>query len=1102
MSKLNYIIKSFLFFKKQHFAVLLGTIISTAVLTGALIVGDSVKFSLSQMVESRLGKIEYVLQTNDRFVRAKLADEISVYLNVKSAAVLLLEGVCSNPENESRINKSQVIGIDDNFWHISDKKMPELEDNEAIISSNTAEKLNLKVNDDIVLRVEKLSVIPLNSPFNNQVVPSVSFRLKIKAIADNNSLGRFSLKNNQIAPYNIFISRKFLSSNLEINGLANAILIAGKDKSTINSELLNNTISKVWKLKDAGIAIKELDINANYEITSDRIFIDKQIAEPILKNNISNKTILSYLFNSIRFKDKSTPYSFVTAVSEGFLGKYLKENDIIINEWLATDINASIGDTITMSYFVIDSLRNLKEDSGRFIVKEIIPTKNSLINRSLMPRFPGFANAVSCMEWNTSLPINLGKIRDKDEVYWNEYRGTPKAVISIAAGKKCWHNSFGDYTAIRFNDSVFNKKSAKHQTDQQILNLINPKDLNLSFVDTKKIGIQASETGVNFGELFLSLSFFIILAGLILTVMLYILSLEKRKSEIGLLMSMGYTRKQIINLRIYENTITVFFGSLLGVLVGILYNYGLLAAINSVWNDIVRAPMMDVSIKPMTILTGALSGFEISMLSIYVVTYFNLRKTAIGLINNTQPFYFYVSRIKNLWITLMISGFVLSLSLVLYSVFISIEINPGLFLFSGGLFMMACWILAGKIIVHKSNTASAISDFKKLSFKNASRNLKRSMSILILLSLGVFVVMITGANRKTFLGIENKNQSGTGGYSLWAETTVAVENDLNSISGRKKSGIVNDTIFNNVEFAQFLSKKGDDASCLNLNHVEKPGIIGINADLFNNRNSFSFVTLNESIDKSHPWLELDKSYSENVIPAYADQTVISWGIMKKIGDTLTYINENGRKLYLILAGGLNTSVFQGNILISDKFLKENFPSISGSKIMLIDAPKENYKAVIELLNNLFRDYGIEMSSTNERLSQFNSVTNTYLSVFMILGGLGLIIGSIGIGIILYRNLIDRKQEIALMMAVGFLKREIFKLVFLENLYLITIGTIIGLLSSLIGILPSFISGSFHFPDLFFVLLLLLIIFINALCWIYITIQKALKENVIASLRSE
>ena len=185
----------------------------------------------------------------------------------------------------------------------------------------------------------------------------------------------------------------------------------------------------------------------------------------------------------------------------------------------------------------------------------------------------------------------------------------------------------------------------------------------------------------------------------------------------------------------------------------------------------------------------------------------------------------------------MIVCFILSLSLVLYSVFISIVINPGLFLFSGGLFMMACWILAGKIIGHKSNAASAISDIKKLSFKNASRNIKRSMSILILLSLGVFVVMITGANRKTFLGIENKNQSGTGGYSLWVETTVAVENDLNTSSGRKKSGIVNDTIFKNIEITQFLLKKGDDASCLNLNHVEKPGIIGINPDLFNNRNS-------------------------------------------------------------------------------------------------------------------------------------------------------------------------------------------------------------------------------------------------------------------------
>ena len=42
--------QSLKYYKKQHLAVLAGTMISTAVLTGALIVGDSVRMSLGKIV--------------------------------------------------------------------------------------------------------------------------------------------------------------------------------------------------------------------------------------------------------------------------------------------------------------------------------------------------------------------------------------------------------------------------------------------------------------------------------------------------------------------------------------------------------------------------------------------------------------------------------------------------------------------------------------------------------------------------------------------------------------------------------------------------------------------------------------------------------------------------------------------------------------------------------------------------------------------------------------------------------------------------------------------------------------------------------------------
>jgi putative ABC transport system permease protein len=149
MNILNFIIKSFWFFKKQHLAVFAGTVISTAVLTGALIVGDSIKYSLKQTVDARLGNIKFAMQTGDRFVRAELANDISTDLNIATSPLLMLESIAINTESNIRINKTQIYGINDSFWALSSKTIPKLNEDEVIISENIAQKLNLNINDEL-----------------------------------------------------------------------------------------------------------------------------------------------------------------------------------------------------------------------------------------------------------------------------------------------------------------------------------------------------------------------------------------------------------------------------------------------------------------------------------------------------------------------------------------------------------------------------------------------------------------------------------------------------------------------------------------------------------------------------------------------------------------------------------------------------------------------------------------------------------------------------------------------------------------------------------------------------------------------------------------
>jgi len=225
MKLYSYILKSLKFYRKQHLAILLGTILSTAVITGALIIGDSVQYSLIRMVDKRLGNVRFAMHTGDRFIRHQLIYDIGEQLDGKVAGGLILKGIAINNENQKRINEIQVLGINSSFWELSGIDMPDLAEDEVIISKKTAQKLNLMIGSEFLLRVENADIIPVNAPFVAESNPTVSFRLKVVAIANDKQLGRFGLQNNQRAPFNVFLSHEYLSQQIDLQDLMNFVQV-------------------------------------------------------------------------------------------------------------------------------------------------------------------------------------------------------------------------------------------------------------------------------------------------------------------------------------------------------------------------------------------------------------------------------------------------------------------------------------------------------------------------------------------------------------------------------------------------------------------------------------------------------------------------------------------------------------------------------------------------------------------------------------------------------------------------------------------------------------------------------------------------------------
>jgi ABC-type antimicrobial peptide transport system permease subunit len=304
-----------------------------------------------------------------------------------------------------------------------------------------------------------------------------------------------------------------------------------------------------------------------------------------------------------------------------------------------------------------------------------------------------------------------------------------------------------------------------------------------------------------------------------------------------------------------------------------------------------------------------------------------------------------------------------------------------------------------------------------------------------------------------------------------------------------------------VTYVPFRVKEGDDASCLNLNRVACPQLIGVEAEELATRKAFTFAGVAGDVDTDNPWMVLEKELPDDMIPAIADLSVIVWGLGKAVGDILTYTDEKGESFQLQLVGGLANSVFQGNIIISEKIFLQKYPSISGYQILLVDAPPERVTGLSDNLTWALQDQGLELSSASERLAQFNTVQNTYLSIFLILGSLGLLLGSVGLGIVVWRNVNERRGELALLRAVGYRRKSVRNMLLSEHVALLFAGIFFGIFAALLAILPSFLTPGAEIPYPT-ILIILVIVSLNGVIWTSLAAGLATKQDLIPALRKE
>jgi predicted lysophospholipase L1 biosynthesis ABC-type transport system permease subunit len=154
--------------------------------------------------------------------------------------------------------------------------------------------------------------------------------------------------------------------------------------------------------------------------------------------------------------------------------------------------------------------------------------------------------------------------------------------------------------------------------ERKILAHLKPEELGLRFEPVREQALKAARESQDFGGLFLGFSFFVIIAALLLMAMLFQFGLEQRAPEIGTLLALGFTPKQVRKLFLREGVALAFFGGVIGAAGGIAYAKGMLLGLTTVWRDAVGATALQFHVTGQTLDIGVVASVAVSTLTIWL----------------------------------------------------------------------------------------------------------------------------------------------------------------------------------------------------------------------------------------------------------------------------------------------------------------------------------------------------------------------------------------------------------------------------------------------------------------------------------------------------
>jgi hypothetical protein len=1113
-----------------------------ATIAGGLGVGDALTRSLRRLALARLGGIRAAVLADGLF-RARLADETTARLRPQAAAgggvepvidpavvpalvpAVVMEVTLERAAGGERsgagssagssATRATLLACDepDRLGFFPPTNPPAAD--AVAINRVLADALGARVGDPVVLRLAKIGDVPADSPMGRRTAESWSRRLVVTEVLPAAGLGEFSLRPTQV------------TAGLAVTSLATAQSLVRRSEPVANTLFAVAGMPAADSLRmaleptldDLGLSFDQPRGSGAWRLSSRRLLLPPEAdraAERVLVPRGGRPTLV-FLANALvplvdgRPGRASIPYSTVVGIDSASLpvGDLVDDrgdplalpgpDEIVIDRWMADDLAAqgtpvAVGDRLEVRSFLPETLHGrVEEQACTLVVSGIAAMRGAAVARDLVPEVEGITDEDSIADWDPPFPFDRSRVRtvpphDEDDRYWKAHGATPKAFVSLSVARRLAASRFGATTAWHLPAAAEAASARAWEPEAiraELARAARAEGLGMRVVPLRDKAEEAARGSTPFGSLFLALSSFIVVAGLLLEWLLFSLLVAARRRDIGILAAIGWPPARVTRLLAGVAAAAVLAGVVTGTALGPLWSRLLVGWLATAWDTQVAAGSggaFDASGPVFTtdtlrvLLPAAATAAAVSLVAAAVAAWRAARLGPLELLKGTGETALPTGKAGVAAASLVALGPGLAVALAWWAGRADSQAAAGLF-FGAGCAALAGLLAGVRLLLGRGSAAGRrpLRSLADLAWRGLTHGRSRAFSVAAIVACAEFLIVAVSSFALHPPARPDDRDAPTGGWTFMATFGSPNGIDPGDPVARESLGLAAAELaeLETCAITRIRSSAGDDASCVNLYAPTQPTVLGVGTS-FIDRGGFRFVAHAALAPPAmNPWtlLERDVSTAEPVsfepVPVIVDQATAQWALkLGGVGARFELAGDDG-PVPCEVVGLLEPGILQGFLLVSEAGFTRLFPRRSGYSLALVDAGPATDAARLDRVSRAiaaaWADAGVSITRTTERLRSLQAVQNTFLAGFQALGTLGLVLGAAGVAAVQFQSVLERLGALGLLAAVGFTGPRLRLFVVMETVLMVFLGLVVGTLAGCLAVVPAFTGGQAVVP---------------------------------------